>query len=87
MAKKKPETKAGATKAPVAGPDPLLGLLQQDGLTHPEELAKAVDATPAADTASTTTTAEVTGTAKTAEQPGTCKRYIPAVGVTITVGC
>lgn len=47
MAKKKPETKAGATKAPVAGPDPLLGLLQQDGLTHPEELAKAVDATPA----------------------------------------
>ena len=48
MAKKRPEEKIGtAAQATPAGPDPLIALLQQDGLTHPAELAKAVDTTAA----------------------------------------
>ncbi|MBI5489299.1 MAG: Lrp/AsnC family transcriptional regulator [Deltaproteobacteria bacterium] len=49
MAKKRTEARTETpTAATAAGPDPLLALLQQDGLTHPEQLAKALD-TSAAD--------------------------------------
>ncbi|MBI5499622.1 MAG: Lrp/AsnC family transcriptional regulator [Deltaproteobacteria bacterium] len=46
MAKKRTETRTGS-QTTATGPDPLLALLQQDGLTHPEQLAKALDTTAA----------------------------------------
>ena len=64
MAKKRTETR---TETPVtgAGPDPLLALLQQDGLTHPEQLAKALD----------TTAADVRDRMRRLEQDGTILGY------------
>ena len=47
MAKKRPEAKADTPAPDASGPDPLLGLLQHDALTPPEQLAKALDTTPA----------------------------------------
>jgi DNA-binding Lrp family transcriptional regulator len=48
MAKRKPEARREVPGAsPTKEPDPLLDLLQQDGLTQPDQLAKALDTTPA----------------------------------------
>jgi DNA-binding Lrp family transcriptional regulator len=57
--------KTDAAGKPAAGPDPLLALLQQDALTRPEQLAKALD----------TTTADVRERIRALEQDGAILGY------------